>query len=488
MFKWLRNLLPKRLGGIYLRALAGGTPGSWASDHRKESEFFHHWNGVAIHQICLQAMQADVLVYSDSSPAMKRKRRMKIYTTQEESEEMPETHPLVRLLKRPNPDESGGRFRYKAVQQLQLTGTCLIWNVPNLGARLGQGSGKTVQRFIVPTAIATPVQPSRDNPRGGWRLQPTWSNWAQDPEGFVEMFGGITMAFGKVIPAEQMQVIRWPHPLYVDDGCSPTGRASRWIDGDTQVGTAQWSQLKNGADPSLFLEVPADVDWSDEIAKRYEEKLAQKYGGPNNVGRVMMMQGKATPISTTPKDMCYAEAFNQYRDAITALHGVPRIDGDNYAALFAKLKQFEVMTVNPILSLLAEEDTERLAPEFGEGLTVEMEAKAINDPEVLDREIATDVAARAIQVNEIRALRGRPPLPDGDVMAGQAQPTTGLNVSGGLSLNGAGLGLQLPTETTTGQSGPPGLELAASGATSLPPRLSLNGVGKHHANGHGRYP
>lgn len=487
MFNWLRNFIPKRFGGLYLRALAGGMPGQWASDHRKESEFFTHWNGVAIHQICLQLMQADVAVYTDNSPAIKRKRRMKVYTTQDESQELDENHELVKLLKRPNVDESGARFRYKAGQQLQLTGTCLIWNVPNQAASvlgMSTGMGKTSQRFIVPTAIAQPVQPSKELPRGGWRIQPTWSNWASDPEGFVEMYGGVTMAFGKVIPTEQMQVIRWPHPLYVDDGCSPSGRGSRWIDGDTQVGIAQWSQLKNGADPSLFVEVPSDVDWNPEIAKTYAEKFAEKYGGPNNVGRVMMTQGKATPISTTPKDMAYLEAHNMYRDAITALHGVPQIDGDSYAAFFAKLKQFTELTVQPILNLLAEEDTEQLAPQFGEGLTVEFTAKTIDDPEVMDRKVTTMVSARCIKVNEVRTMYGLPPIPEGEELAGQAPMATGLNVSGGLNLQGGGMGLKLPSEVTTGQDGAPRLSLGmGEDGASAAPRMSLNGVGKHHTNG-----
>jgi len=477
---WLRRFVPKRMGGFVLRALAGGTPGSWSSDHRKESEQFHHWNGVAIHQLCLQALQADVMVYQDASPATKRKRRTKAYTTQDESREMPETHELVKLLKRPNHWESGGRFRYRCVQQLQLTGKCIIWNVPNVGGRLDASMRRTVMRLVIPTAIATPVQPTNDMPQGGWRIQPTWSHWAADAQGFVEMFGGVTYAFGKVIPYEQTQVIDWPHPLYVDDCASPTSRGARWIDGDTQVGIAQWSQLKNGADPSLAIDVSTSVDWNPELAERYAELIAQKYGGPDKVGKVMLLQGKAQVLSTTPRDMVYGEAFNQYRDAIMALHGAPKIDADTYASYHAKMKQFVELAVQPILTLFAEEDTERLAPEFGTGLTVEIEAKKVNDPELLNAEIATDVNAKAITKNEIRSLRGRPPAPDGDEWAGQPTPQSGVNLSGGINLNGGGLGFQMPTEQPTETA--PSLQLPVGETETLPqgPRFQLNGKSNGH--------
>ncbi len=486
MFKWLTRLLTKRMGGLYLRALGGGTPGMWASDHRKESEQFHHWNGVAIHQICLQAMQADVMVYRDASPAITRKRRSKAYTTQDESQEMPEDDPLVKLLKRPNKWESGGRFRYKCVQQLQLTGKCIIWNVPNVGGKLDTSYRRTAMRLVVPTAIASPVQPSKELPFGGWRIQPTWSQWSSDEDGFVEMFGGLTHAFGKVVPYEQTQVIDWPHPLYVDDGCSPTSRGARWIDGDTQVGTAQWAQLKNGADPSIHIEVPTDAQFDPELADRYAEKMAQKYGGPQNVGKVLFTQGgSVTPLSTTPKDMAYGEAFQQYRDAIMALHGAPKIDADTYASYYAKLKQFTEMTVQPILSLLAEEDTERLAPEFGEGLTIEMTAKTINDPEIMDRETNTLVTSRVIRVDEVRTRYGLEPLggKEGEAFAGQA-PATSMNVNGSLGLSGqGGFGLMLPAGEKPQEQTAPELSLpSTSNLGSSQPRFSLNG--KHHTNGH----
>lgn len=129
------------------------------------------------------------------------------------------------------------------------------------------------------------------------------------------------------------------------------------------------------------------------------------------------MRGIAIFIVAIFVDMLflYNESFVQLRDAILALHGVPGIaagisDGGSYAAFYASLKQFISLTVQPILDLLAEDDTEHLAPQFGQHLTIEIEATHIDDPDILEKRLATDIRAQIIKVDELRAIRGLPPL------------------------------------------------------------------------------
>src|SRR4029077_17187764 len=79
------------------------------------------------------------------------------------SHELPLSHPLVKLLKRPNARQSGASFRYEQILQLQSTGTCLVWNVPNK-------FGRTVERHVIPTAIAVPTPSTAELSKGGWRI------------------------------------------------------------------------------------------------------------------------------------------------------------------------------------------------------------------------------------------------------------------------------------------------------------------------------
>lgn len=442
---------------VLKQALGSGQPGQWASDHRTEAEQFTGWTYVAVRSICLQAMQASVSVYEDeNSPKQKQLRRSyrndpglqrlkSLYASEEgEAEPLPNTHPLCKMLKRPNPTQSGAQFRYEQVLQLQLTGSCIIWNVPNK-------FGKTVQRYVIPTGMTTPVAPSTDLPTGGFRIQTNSSRYAViDDDGFTTS-GMFSQIVNRIVPLEQIQVVRWPHPMLKEDGQSPVSAGAKWIDSANQIDQARWSQMNNGADPSVILTLGPEYNLSPEETEALAEQVRQKYGGAENSGKAWVTNAdKVVSPTTTPKDMSYVDAFNQLRDAALALHGVPGIaagisDGGSYAAFYASLKQFVSLTVQPILDLIAEEETEQLAPQFGAGLTVEIEAAQIDDPEVLERRITTDVAARSIRVDEVRALRGLPSLgPErgGDQFAGQVpmSPLTAYPTSG---------------PDTTGQPGPP---------------------------------
>ena len=101
----------------------------------------------------------------------------------------------MRLLKQPNRRQSGAHFRYECIQQLESTGTVLIWNVPN---RLGL----TIERHVIPTAMATPVPPMPGLPHGGWRIDPGASRFSFPllDNGSVESYGYFR-AVGAVIPA-----------------------------------------------------------------------------------------------------------------------------------------------------------------------------------------------------------------------------------------------------------------------------------------------
>ena len=445
------------------QALGSGQPGQWASDHRSEAEAFTGWTYVAVRAICLQAMQATVSVYDDSTDGQKRRmvrksmrndpfsaRLKSLYAGDEgESEPLPNDHPLCKIQKRPNPTQSGAQFRYERVLQLQLTGTCIVWNVPN---RLG----KTVQRYVIPTAMATPVQPSQDFPTGGYRISASSSRFAMvDEDGFTTA-GIFNQVTGKTIPLEQLQVTRWPHPYWKDDGQSPVSAGAKWIDSANQIDAARWAQMNNGADPSVVTNVDKDIDPTPEQLEAAATKFNEKYAGAENTGKaIFTTAGTVTALTTTAKDMSYVEAFDQLRDAGLALHGVPGIaagitDGGSYAAFYASLKQFVCLTVQPILDLLAEDDTERFAPQFGPGLTIEIEAAQIDDPDVLEKRLATDLASQAITKDEVRALRGLPPLGKergGDQFAGQA-PMPYASPLPQQSATAAG-------PFTTGQSGPP---------------------------------
>lgn len=439
--RWISGLLsksPKSAGplGVGLKTvLRGGVPGGWASDHREEAAHNSGFNYIAIHAIASQVAAATVTVFADGEFQTQRRSHRKslaaragsfsrwksIYgLADRETDPLPTSHPLVRLMKRPNPYESGASFRYRQAQQIRLTGTCLIWNVPSM-------SGPTCERYVIPTAVASPVAPTPELPRGGWRISSVTSRFGPScDEGYTDCPTWYRIA-GQILDARQVQAIRLPHAWFLDEGQSPLSAGAKWIDAGEAVDEARYHQLRNGIDPSIVWSLPSDVVADQDEIDRTQAKISAKYGGPQNVGRVMVAQSGTTitPLSTSPKEMCYAEGFQDFKSAILALHQTPPVaiglqEPGAYAAYNASLKAWRHAAIQPLCDMLAESDTEELAPQFGVGFTIEIESNTVDDTEFVEQQLKSDLAAKTRTKNEWRAARGMAPLPgaQGDVLVG----------------------------------------------------------------------
>ncbi len=460
LFSWLDQQAEAKTfnaGGLRA-ALSQGQPGRWASDHREETNHFTGWNYVAIKLIAQQCAAADIACSIDRGD--------------DEPEPLPKTHPLCRLMKRSSPTQSGASFRYEQAMQLSLTGTCLAWNVRN---RLGL----TIQRYVIPIAITSPVDPCREFPAGAYRVMPQATNAMVD-QGFVEL-GGFRLGFGAILDARDVQTIRLPHPLFKDDGYGPLAAGSLWTDSADQIDRARWSQMKNGADPSLIVSPPDDVSVTEADLDRMAVKLNQKYAGPDKSKKIMLMSAgtEVTKLSQTPEEMAYETGFDQLRDAVMALHSVPAgmVNSPSYATLYAAIKQCTMFAVQPLLSLVAGEDTEQLAPEFGDGITVEMTAAAVDDPEMLERQLQTDAGMKIRTRNEVRALRGYDPDPG---------PAGDEYVGGSEAVNPTD---QLGQQTTPGQQPKPQAADILAPFNDVPTvarkRLAITNGHSHAHNGNG---
>lgn len=430
-------------------ALQQNQPGGWSSDHRRESEAYVGWNYVAIRAIAMQGLQALVNCYAADKPTKAKS----AYNEQDDKgEPLPQEHGLVKLFKRPNPTQTGGMFLYRRLMQLNITGKALVWNLPNR-------FGKTVERYVIPTALAEPHPPTAEYPRGYWKVTPDALAFGGDSTSF--MIGGYLRLMGGNIPAEQMQVTLWPHPTRLDDGQSPIAAGSLWVDTGNMVDQARYSQLKDGPNPKLIVNAPDDFEGDASDLQRAEDTFNKKNSGAGkNRKALFVSSGKIEQWGQTAVEMDYGGGFEQYRDAELALHGVPGVaagitDGGSYAAFYASILQFVTITVQPQLSMFAEEDTLWIAPQFGEGITIEILAKNIDDPAIMENQLRTDLTGKVRTRNEIRALRGLEPLegPAGEELVGGSSLGAGMGT--GLGQEGSSLG----NESTTGLPGVPRISL-----------------------------
>lgn len=454
-------------------ALSGSAPGAWASDHLAESQRLTGFHYCAIHAKAKQCAAANIEVFEDRGEQRSQKSRLKSHGQEIPEHLVPlgEGSALVRLLSRPHPGCSASTFLYDIAQQHDMTGSALIVKVRNR-------AGLPVELYVIPTGAVQGMPPTPQYPNGFYQVghNLVGSLW-RDSQGFTELRGYQALS-GAIIPPEDMIVIRWPHPILRDDGYGPITAGALWSDTALQVDQSRWSHLKNGINPSFGVTVDGDV--TQQQINDALKGLDQNYAGSHNVGRpfVMPKGREIVPLSTTPAEMDYIGAFTQLRDAILALHGTPGVaagitDGGSYAAFYAALKQFVTLTVQPLLDLIAGELLEQLAVEFegdGRHYVIWLTAAAIDDPEVLERRLQTDIAARAIKKFEVRALRGLGRTEGDEEWAGEApQPPAG-------APPGAVPGIPAPDESSTKIPGVPKIEEAASPLTKAAPEPEVEAV------------
>ena len=391
--------------------------GDVSSDHRAELEGFRGWNYVAISAVAKHATRSLIYVYDDTDPGQRAFRKSmrlthgsqwrKAVVREHQGQILDSTHPLVRLLHRPNPFQSGGSFRWEQVQQLRLHGSCIVFNRPNIART------RTVQRYVVPLALITPVKPSiaRGMPRGGITIHP---NSATVPSEAMLANGwgsGLQQFFGVEIPVEMLTIIKYPHPYLRGDGASPTEAASHWIDAGSMIDASRAKFYAEG--PNGKMLISADVDSPSQV-QELEERLSRRLAedGP----RVTIIGNGAT-IATkrTADEMAYDVGHDQMRDAVLASHGVPKAmvgnqEGMTYSSLAASLLGATMLSIQPDMDLIADEETVAIGKEYGPTISIEYEVPAINDPELEERRLSQDAQLGVITVGEYRQKRGEKPF------------------------------------------------------------------------------
>lgn len=416
-------------------ALGGGYSGNQISNHREEALHNEAFSYIAIDGIGMQLHAATVSAYFDGKKKdqnVSQRKSLKLtfgskwkalYGSQEKDDLILDTdHPLMRVLTNPNPYEPGGIFRYRQVQQARLTGSAYMWNVPN-------ALGKTCQRYVIPTTAITPVFPTAQLPFGGYRVQPNCMRAvAFDDEGYINGIPALMYVLGYVIDARFVQKVGYPHPVYLDDFQSPMSAGSLWVDSERAINEARANGVSRGLDPSIHVQLPDSYASapSDEL-NRIRLQYGKEYGGPHNVGKplVTIPGTTITQLGLTPKDMGYSEGFQDMKAALLALHKTPPVaiglqDGGSYAANNASLRQWGHTAIKPMCDFLAESDTFHLAPQFGEGITVEIDPEPVNDEAETNARVQIAISARSITKNTVNATLGFEPLdgPEGEKLAG----------------------------------------------------------------------
>ena len=316
-------------------------------------------------------------------------------------------HPLIDLIKRPNPRQDGAALMEALSAHLLLAGNAYVEAVAL--AEEG-GVAPRVRELYALRPDRMKVVPGPD----GW------------PQAYEYTVAGQTARFDQSAPQPPVLHLTLFNPLDDHYGLSPLEAAAVAVDAHNAAATWNKSLLDNAARPSgaLIYDSDGGAVLSAAQFERLKTELDKQYQGTANAGRPLVLEGGLDwkPMSFAPKDMDFMEAKHAAAREIALAFGVPpmllAIPGDNTYSNFQEANRVFWRTgVLPLANRIAAALTQWLAPSFGEGLRLAPDTDRIEALSA-DRAALWDRVTKApfLTVNEKRAATGYGAVPGGDVI------------------------------------------------------------------------
>jgi len=304
-----------------------------------------------------------------------------------------ETHPVLRLMRRPNAAQGKAELLEALFGQLLLSGNAYVEAV--------QAEGGLPVELHVLRSDRMSVVPGAD----GW------------PKAYDYTAGGKTHRF----PAEAICHIKSFHPQDDHYGFSPLQAAAMAI--DVHNSASRWSKslLDNAARPSgalVWKGGDGQGVMAEEQFRRLSDEIEANYRGARNAGRPMVLEGGLDwkPMGFSPSDMEFQKTKEAAAREIALAFGVPPmllgIQGDaTYSNYQEANRAFYRLTVLPLVTRVAAALSDWLSGFTGEDLVLKPDLDQV--PALAaerDAQWARVANADFLTDAEKRALLGLPAL------------------------------------------------------------------------------
>ncbi len=281
-------------------------------------------------------------------------------------EKVEERHELTKLLRNPNPAQSGREFIQYLVSYHRLCGNAYIF---------GNGIDPSRAKGKLPTELQL-LNPGMVKISAGETYFPKRYEYKPNPN------QTIIYEVDQITGKSAVLHLKTFNPLNTLYGMSPLNPAALSV--DIHTGGQRWNLglLNNGARPSGALVVGngkegAPTVLGDEQYTRLKQMIDERFVSGTNAGKPMLLEGGLDwkEMSLNPKDMDFHEGKNSAARDIALSFGVPPmllgIPGDNtYSNMQEAKVAFWTDTVLPILGNVYDGFNRWLTPLSGDDLYV----------------------------------------------------------------------------------------------------------------------
>lgn len=235
------------------------------------------------------------------------------YTNADGTREEVATHPILTLLKRPNPMRGRSAFFYENVAYLLIAGNTYI----------------------------SAVGPDGKPPKELWTLRPDRMKILQGTP--QEPIGGYEYRYidaPRIFTPQEILHIHDFHPTDDWYGMGPTKPGGRSIDVDNAGRSWNQSLLQNGANPTLMIGTEQVL--GDDVREELKKQFDSRWAGPRNAGKIKILEAglKPTQTSWSPRDMEWQIGSTRFAREVGIAYGVPsELLGDATNKTYSNLKE-----------------------------------------------------------------------------------------------------------------------------------------------------
>lgn len=260
---------------------------------------------------------------------------------------VPESHPLLRLMDRPNPHTTGLKFRLFIQLCLSIWGRAPV---------IIERQGKTVREL--------------------WPVKPTLITPVGHPTELISHYLFVSPDGAKTQRFEVSDVIWLAYPDPNDasqlGSLAPMGAARLAADTARESQLANRNLFRQGMIGGGFVLPPEGTTLSFEQAQQIEKALDQRSRGTDRAHRFSVFEHpfRLETMSVSPKDAQFIEGMNlSFRQVCKAMGITPQLVGDAEFATLANLRVYERLFWEQTGEFNAlfwgAEMTRQLAPSFG---------------------------------------------------------------------------------------------------------------------------